>query len=130
MAVDIGAKQLKTGLDNMFFGLMFTHEHRIEAGFSLNKWDQLLKEIEKDTSDYNKIYKSYEYIAEYARCKIETDMKNVDYNQKNNEITCQIRASSTLPLKLYLFYERDSKIEYRFLEIPAFSGESVLKYNV
>jgi hypothetical protein len=125
-AVVRGSMQIKNGLDNMFFGVLVFHEYLLKYGISLSQFDWVLEQIEKNTSGYHKIYKSYEYIAEYARCKMETHLEQASYDDKKKQITCSLRGSATVPIMLYVFEEEAGQIKYNLKEVPPFCGKSPL----
>ncbi len=119
-AAERGAEQIKLGLNNGFFGCLVAHEQRI-ATLSLKEFEEVLKRIDKLTSKYNRIFKGYDYIAEYAKSKYDTKITEANYNPTSKEIKLKLTGKSTLPLKIYLF--NDENCEYEFKEIPEFGGE-------
>ena len=110
---------IKLGLDSGFFGCLMAHEQRI-AALSISEWEEILKNIDRLTSGYKKIFKSYDYIAEYAKSKYDTKITKANYGSLG-KITLKLTGKSTLPLKIYLF--SDESCEYEFKKIPEFEGE-------
>lgn len=125
-AVVRGSMQITNGLDNMFFGVLIFHEYLLKYGISLSQFDWVLEQIEKNTSGYHKIYKSYGYIAEYARCKMETHLEQASYDDKKKQITCSLGGRATVPIMLYVFEEEAGQIKYNLKEVSPFYGKSPL----
>ena len=113
-----GAAQIKEGLDSGFFGCLMAHEQRI-AALSEEEWEEILKDIDNLTSKYEKIFQSYDYIAEYAKSRASTRIVEASYNS-SGKIKLKLAGKATLPLKIYLFNE-DCQREIK--EIPPFTGE-------
>jgi hypothetical protein len=123
-----GARGISLGLDGLFFGCLFTHEQRI-ASLRVDEWEAILRSIDKRTAKYPRIFKSYDYIAEYAKSRYDTKITQATYDSVSREIRLKLNGRSRLPLTVYLFGEEGP--EYRFKEIPAFAGkrEVVWKEN-
>ena len=66
-----GVKGISLGLDGLFFGCLFTHEQRI-ASLRVDEWEAILRSIDRRTAKYPRIFKSYDYIAEYAKSRYDT----------------------------------------------------------
>jgi len=58
------ADTIKLGLDSGFFGCLMTHEQRI-ATLSAKEFEEILKRIDSLLSDRERIFVSYDEIAEY-----------------------------------------------------------------
>ena len=63
-AAEKGADTIKLGLNSGFFGCLMAHEQRI-ATLSLKEFEEILKRINDLLSNYEKIFDSYDKIAEY-----------------------------------------------------------------
>jgi hypothetical protein len=123
-----GVEGIILGLDGLFFGCLFTHEQRV-ASLRVDEWEAILRKIDKETAKYPRIFKSYDYIAEYAKSRYDTKITEARYDPACHDIRLKVAGKSTLPLKVYLFGEDGP--EYRFKELPAFAGarEVVWKEN-
>jgi len=121
LAAKHGAEEIKLGLDNLFFGLLITHEQNISI-LSLDEWDEILTKIDELTSRYDKVYTSWEHIAEYAKNKYSTKLLEVTYDPSSKTIRCVLEGKSDITLWLYLFDDRDDWILYRFQPLPPFKG--------
>jgi hypothetical protein len=128
-AAQRGAKQIKRGLDNLFFGCIITHEQRI-ATLSIEEWDKILSSIDRLTYKYEKIFKSYEYIAQYAKNKVKSHIKEAKYDFHSKKIKCTLNGETDMPLQLYIFVDKDNEVEYKFGTIPAFTGSTTVSFKL
>ena len=127
-AVRKGVEGIRLGLDGLFFGCLFTHEQRI-ASLRGDEWETILRSIDQRTSKYPRLFRRYDYIAEYAKSRYDTRINEATYDSVSHQIRLKLSGNCTLPLKAYVFGEEG--LEYRFKEIPVFAGkrEVVWKHN-
>ena len=113
-----GARQLKIGLDSLFFGWLQMHEQRI-APLSLEEWDAVLSTIDQHTQGYRKLFRPYSEIAAYAKNRAQAKLKTATVKDEQAvEITCE--GQSDVPLLTYVFTGSD--LDYTLKEIPPFKG--------
>jgi hypothetical protein len=115
-----GVWEIRLGLDALFFGCLFTHEQRI-ARVTVAEWEEVLSEIDRATSKWDRIFKSYDTIAAYAKSRYDTKLTEANWKPETGRIRIRVAGESTVPLSLYVF-ARDG-LEYRFKEIPTFRGQ-------
>ncbi len=128
-AAERGAEHIKRGLDNLFFGCLTTHEQRI-ATLSIEEWGELLSRIDGLTYKYDKIFKSHSYIAQYAKNKVKSHIKEANYNPHSKEIKCTLEGETDMPLQLYIFIDKDRGVEYKFESVPAFDDSTTISFEV
>jgi hypothetical protein len=87
----------------------------------VGEWNQVLDEIDRLTRNRNKIFKSYDYISEYAKSRYDTKIIEADFDPKLRMVRLRVAGKSTLPLKVYVFSGED--LGYQFRELPVFRGE-------
>ncbi|MFH1904743.1 MAG: hypothetical protein ABIK53_04365 [bacterium] len=126
-AIRKGVEIITLGLDSLFFGCLLTHEQRISA-MNIGEWEQVLDGIDKLTSKYGKIFKGYDYIAEYARSRYDTRITAANYNSTTDQIRLKLKGKSSLVLKVYVY--NDENCQHRFKEIPVFSEELTLTLSL
>ena len=114
-----GAEQIKRGLDNLFFGCLMTHEQRI-ATLSIEEWERILSLINETITSYKPIFVGYDYIAQYAKSKIESRLTKAHYIPEARKIECYLEGKTNILTKLYIFIERKGEIEYTLGDIPPF----------
>lgn len=112
--------QIRLGLDSLFFGELYTHEQRI-AVLSMRELDKILTLIDRGLSKHTYLHRSYEYIAEYARCKVQSWLTAVNVDA-GGQVTCDLAGQTTLTTSVYLFTEADGRIQRRFVDVPPFAG--------
>lgn len=115
-----GAHEIRLGLDALFFGCLFTHEQRI-AALTVSQWEKVLADIDKATSKCERIFKSYDYISQYAKSRYDAKITDASHDPGSGRTRVRVAGKSTLPLNLYLFAAEG--LEYQFQQIPAFQGE-------
>jgi len=119
-AAEKASKIIKLGLDSGFFGCLMAHEQRI-ATLSAKEFEEILKRIDDSLSDREKVFASYDAIAEYIYNHRQTKLEEVRI--KGNKISCQLTGKSDIPLKLSIFREEKDKIIRSFFNLSPFSGE-------
>jgi hypothetical protein len=119
-AVRKGVREIRLGLDALFFGCLFTHEQRI-ARLTVAQWEKALADIDRATSRWDRIFKSYDTIAAYAKCRYDTRLTEASWDPTTGRIRIRVAGESPLPLSVYVFAK--GGLEYRFQEIPPFQGE-------
>jgi hypothetical protein len=119
-AAEKGAGIIKLGLSSGFFGCLMTHEQRI-ATLSADEFQQTLRRIDASLSDWEKIFASYDEIAEYLYNHSQSRLKEVRIESKR--ISCRLSGESAIPLKLFIFREEKDEISREFHTISPFSRE-------
>ncbi len=112
--------QMRLGLDSLFFGELYTHEQRI-AVLSMRELDEILTLIDRGLAKHCYVHRPYEYIAEYARSKVESRLTAVAVDA-GGTVTADLAGRTTLTTNLYLFTEQEGEIHQRFVDVPPFSG--------
>jgi len=115
-----GVNEIRLGLDGLFFGCLFTHEQRI-AVLTVSQWETVLAAIDKTTSKWDRIFKSYDYVSQYAKSRYDTKITGASHDPRSGRVRVQVAGKSTMPLNLYLFTAEG--LEYEFKQIPAFQGD-------
>jgi len=118
-AADNIVHQVRVGLDSMFFGCMMAHEQGL-AVLTVSELDEILTQTDRALSRYDMLFASYEHIAEYAKCKVDSHIERLD--ERPGGIACRLSGRTTLPLQLYLWQDDGERCRYAFLEVPPFSG--------
>lgn len=125
-AIRRGIFQIKRGLENKFFGCLMTHEQRISF-FKLEQWEEIIRSIVNEIKKEKVIFKSYDYISSYSKNWLSILIEKIEFSE-NLQIT--LKGKSNLPIYLYLFYEKDDRVDSNFLEIPAFENSIILHFKV
>jgi len=113
---------IKLCLDSLSFAVLVTHEQNISV-LNNEEWDNLLSRVDDLTSKYEKIYKSWSYIAEYAKNLYNSRLIYANYNAETGEVQSLVEGESSTPLYLQVFKDRVDQIERAFKELPPYKGE-------
>jgi hypothetical protein len=116
-------RQVRMGLDAMFFGCMMAHEQGLGV-LTVAEMDEILTIADRSLSRYDRLTASYEHIAEYAKCHVDTRLASA--HEGSAGISCRLAGASTLPLKLYVWQDEGDGCAYTFREAPAFGGSASL----
>jgi hypothetical protein len=114
--------QMRLGLNNLFYGELMTHEQRIGV-LSMGELDETLALIDQGLAKHTFTQRSYEYIAEYARSKVNSRLTAVNMDA-GGQVTCELAGRTTLTTSVYLFTETDGALQQRFVDVPAFEGSA------
>jgi hypothetical protein len=114
--------QMRLGLNSLFYGELMTHEQRI-AVLSMGELDQALSLIDRGLAKHSYVHRSYEYIAEYARSKVNSHLAAVNVDA-GGQVTCDLVGRTTLTTSVYLFTETDGIIQQSFVDVPVFDGSA------
>lgn len=122
------AAHTRLGLDSLFFGGSITHSHFTQA-LSEQEWTALLERFEALTSRYEKLNVGYDYIAEYARAKVDTTLTHVQRDDERQTVQCTLAGEARVDLQLYVFRDADDQLERRFEIVPAFQGRADIEFS-
>ena len=119
---------IKHCLDCLSFAVLVTHEQNI-AVLNNEEWNYLLSRINDFTFRYEKIYKSWSYIAEYAECLYNSRLTYAYYNASSEEIETHLEGKSIMPLYLHVFRDCSDETERAFKEMPSYSGGVKIEFK-
>ena len=128
-AIKTGVKNISLGLNNLFFGVMTTHEYLIEK-LTTHEWKQIISGIKSELAKYEPIFKSYDYIAEYLLNRSRVKLYDVKYKANDKSISCSFRGNSNMPLLISIFTGEGDKISQCFEEIEPFRGDQTQRIKV
>lgn len=112
---------IKLCLDSLSFAVLVTHEQNISV-LNMNEWDQLLSRVDELTSKYEKVYKSWSHIAEYAKNLNKSQLAESEYDPITGKACCHLRGRSSIPLYLHVFKERGGQIERSYVKVSPYEG--------
>jgi len=124
-----GSEEIRMGLDNMFVGTIVTHEQRISF-HSLEEWDAILTRIDLLTAKYDKMHRGWDYVAEYAKNKIDSQITQANFDQASRNVNCALKGRASMPLYLYVFKNSGESVEHMFQEVPAFKDSTTVTFNI
>jgi len=112
------AAMVRRGLDNLFFGVIMTHEQRI-ASLTGEEWERLLQATEKGLAGYERIPVRYSEVCRYALRRYRSRLEAVTVHEQALE--CRFAALERANLLLSVFAEADGQIARRL--VPVRVGE-------
>jgi hypothetical protein len=114
------AAHMRLGLDSLFFGGAITHSHFLRD-LSPGELEEVLLGADRLMPRHEKTFISYDYIAEYARGKVETHLTEVDVAD-DGRTRVTIAGRATVPLQLYVFRDVDDGVEHRLETVGTCDG--------
>lgn len=82
-AIQRGSFQLKRGLENLFWGEIVTHEQKFSV-LQLKEIEEIFKGIKSETKTYPKIFKPFDYVAQYVKSHRESWLSKVTVSKKGS----------------------------------------------
>jgi uncharacterized membrane protein len=120
---------IKLCLGSLMPAVLTTHEQPISM-LTEKELDEIFSLIDKLTSCYRKIYRSWSYIAEYAENLYNSKLIYANYSVDTEEVQCRLKGGSSKTLYLYVFENFGEKIKQKFKEIPPYKGEITISFKV
>jgi hypothetical protein len=123
------ATHTRLGLDSLFFGGSISHSH-FTQGLSEREWTALLEHYEARTQRYTKLNAGYDFVADYARAKVDTHLARVERDEDAQIVRCTVVGETRIDLRLSVFRDVDSTVEHGFETVPAFRGQTDMKFGI
>jgi len=120
---------IKLCLDGLSFAVLVTHEQNI-AVLNDREWDQLLSRVDALTSKYEKIYKSWSHIAEYAKNLSASNLTHADYDPMTQKASCHLEGKSSMPLYIHVFRDMGGRIERDYERVPPYEGSCSIVFRI
>ncbi|MEM2129275.1 MAG: hypothetical protein QXZ70_01615 [Candidatus Bathyarchaeia archaeon] len=120
---------IKHGLNSLLPVVLITHEQNISI-LNNEEWDRLLSIVDKLTCNYQKIYKSWSYIAEYAENLHNSKIKYAKTVSTQGEIECCLTGKSKIPLNLFIFNGDAEHVDQAFKEFPPYQGVITIRFKL
>ncbi len=113
---------IKLALDSLFPAVLVTHEQNISV-LNDDEWGSLLAKVDQLTNKHVKAFRSWSYIAEYAKNLQNLRIKQVEVDPENDELECSLTGQTKMPLFLYVFKGNSEHVDQSFMEVPPCEGE-------
>ena len=113
---------VKLALDSLFPAVLVTHEQNISV-LNDEEWDSLLAKVDQLTSKHAKAFRSWTYIAEYAKNLQNLRIKHVAVDPENNELECRLTGQTEMPLFLHVFRGDSEHVDQSFMVVPPCEAE-------
>jgi len=120
---------IKLCLDGLSFAVLVTHEQNIVV-LNDGEWDQLLSRVDALTSKYEKIYRSWGDIAEYAENLYSSHLAHADYDPMTKRASCRVEGNSSTPLYIHVFRDVGGRIERIYEKVPPYEGSCSVVFRI
>lgn len=124
-----GTIQLKRALDSMALATLFTHEYYIHP-ITPSNWDQILAGIANNIAPYQPIYVTMDYAVQYVRAMYTSNITSSVYDPVRRMLDTTLTGSTDLPTRFYLFTEQNNVIQQRLVDVPVFTGSTVVSVSM
>ncbi len=119
---------IKLCLDSLSCAVLVTHEQNISV-LNNDEWEMLLSRVDQLTSKYDKMYKSWSYIAEYAENRHNSELSYVNLDLETGEVECRLEGKSNLPLYLHVYQGDPELIGRSFKEVPPYQESVTIEFR-
>lgn len=126
-AVVEGTGYVKRGLDSMTIPTLFTHEYRITP-LSDASLRAHLQGIVNNLAPYHPIFVTLDYACQYARAIYTSTISSSVYDLTSGHLDTTLAGSTDLATSFYLFTEQDGSIQSVFVNVPPFSGSTLVTH--
>ncbi|MBN1873599.1 MAG: tandem-95 repeat protein, partial [Anaerolineae bacterium] len=123
LSIERGVIQSKRAFDSMVLATLFTHEQHIQ-GITRDNWNAILEGVTEGVADYDPIYVTMEYAAQYVRAMYTSDITESLYDSTLHRVTTTLGGETDLPTQFYLFTECGDEILEQRVDVPTFSGST------
>jgi hypothetical protein len=121
-AARIAVLQIRRGIDARFFGQTVAHEQRINM-VNMEEWEEIYARLQDGLKKYELIFRSSEYICDYARSHYNTGIKSINVNRQTGKINCTLEGEARVITALEVYTNNEDSVECRFHDVPSFTGE-------
>ena len=122
-AAQAGVENIKMGLDALGFGLLMTHEERINA-ISPEDWDYVVTSIVRGLDDWDTEYAGREHVG--VICKRLMDSALVRANVTDAGLQCEMIGQTDGPSPLTVWENEGEGCVRRVVEVDTLDGFSVV----
>lgn len=122
-------RQIKRGLNSLFYGSLYTHEQRI-AVLSMSELDRFLSQVDDLMSGFEVIPCRLERVAEYALNLRESGITLAQRDNESRVLTCKLEGRTSLATCVQLFEEEGSEIRQCLLDVPPFHGAMTIENKI
>jgi len=128
LSIDRGITQLKRAFDSMVLSTLFAHEQIIQR-ITPDNWTVILDEILKGIESYNPVFVTMDEGAQYVRAIKSSNIVSSDYDPLEDTLTTTFNGSTDIQTKFFIFYEHDSIILEKLINVPSFAGAEAITTN-
>ncbi|MFA5646410.1 MAG: hypothetical protein WDA18_08680 [Candidatus Ratteibacteria bacterium] len=112
-------KSLQIAFDSLTFGLIMTHEERIDV-ITLKEWEDIIERIVTGITGYDFLPASREYVSIVGKRLFDTRLSFA--NAEKDRLVCMITGVSDGPSPLTIWEEKEENLVSYREELPAING--------
>ena len=120
-AASVAILQVRRGIDARFFGITVTHEQRV-ALVRMDEWEDIYARISAGLKKYDLVYRSWEYICDYARSHYSTRIDSVNTNRESGKVHCILHGDAQVSTLLEVYTNDEDSVKCRPVDVPSFTG--------
>jgi hypothetical protein len=119
--VDAAERQIRLGLNALFFACPATREQTVAAA-PLTDWEMLWSEVDRRVASYERWPALYSDVAVYARARHQTRL--IDAHFDGTVLLCHLEGKADTALYLYVWMDQGNgeSVRHRYEEVAPFSG--------
>ncbi len=120
-----GTAYLKRALDGMNLAVLMTHEYFFPS-ISPANWSAALTNIRNNIAGYQPEYVTMDYAGQYVRAVTTSSITSAVFETTSQQLTASFIGRTDLVTRFYLFTESGGAIQSQFVDVPAFTGSTVV----
>ncbi len=125
--IDRGVAQIKRALSGMELSTLFTHEDYIH-NITDDNWRTILAGVTSGISSYQPQFVTLDYAAQYVRAMTTSSITSSIYDPANQRLDTNLVGSTDLVTQFHLFTENNGTIQTTRVDVPVFSGSTLVSY--
>ncbi|TLN14031.1 hypothetical protein FDZ74_09550, partial [bacterium] len=126
--VDRGLRHLRRALTGMDLPSVFTHEYYIQNITAAN-WDAIMSGMTAGLQSYQPEYVTMDYAAQYVRAMYTSNIASSVFNAGSGLLDTTLAGSTDMNTRFYLFTETGGAIQKSAVNVPTFSGSTVVSID-
>jgi len=129
LSIDRGTRQTIRALDGMNLATLFTHDQHVSP-ISAQNWRDILEGITNNLQVYDPINVTMDHACQYVRAMYTSDIAASHYDPDLRELSTTFSGDTDMATMFYLFSEEGSTIQHILVDVPLFSGSTVVDYTL
>ena len=118
-AIARGIGNVRIGLDSLAYGLIMTHEERIDA-ISLDDWNRVVTGIAEAISDWDAIFASREHVSVICKRLFDSALVNADWDGQT--LHCELCGRTGGASPLTIWQNTEQGCVRTTADVPAIAG--------
>jgi hypothetical protein len=125
-AIRRGVVESEREFDSLLPAVLFTHESDHLRFLTPENWERILQGVVQGLKPYNPVPVTLDYLSQYMRALHTSQLSSAQFSSEIGQGHVNLRGSSDIPTKFFVFEQAANDIEVRELEAPPFrDGTSV-----